>query len=79
MKTPEQLADEHTKAWWGDREDNMTLATRQAFIAGYKAGYQAGYERGVEVTHLTYDAVREHLEKKEFEIIQHELLLKDYK
>ena len=38
MKTLEQLADEHTRAWWGDREDNITIATRQAFIAGYSAG-----------------------------------------
>jgi hypothetical protein len=41
MKSLEQLADEHTKAWWGDREDNMTLATRQAFIAGFRAGKRA--------------------------------------
>ena len=41
MKAPEQLADEHTKAWWGDREDNITIATRQAFIAGYSAGYKS--------------------------------------
>lgn len=75
MKTPEQLAEDYTQAWWGPREDNMTRATRQAFIAGYSAGY----DRGAQATHLIYDAVREHLEKKEFEIIKHEPLLKDYK
>jgi len=75
MKTPEELAEEHTKAWWGDREDNITIATRQAFIAGYSAGY----DRGAEATHLIYDAVREHLEKEMFPVVQHEPLLKDYK
>jgi hypothetical protein len=38
MKTPEELAKEYVHAWWGPREDNMTLATRQAFLAGYSAG-----------------------------------------
>ena len=38
MKTPEELAEEHTKAWWGDSEDSiMTIATRQSFLAGYQA------------------------------------------
>jgi len=36
-KTPEELADEYVQAWWGPREDNMTLATRQSFLAGYQA------------------------------------------
>ena len=36
-KTPEELAADYVQAWWGSREDNMTLATRQAFIAGYQA------------------------------------------
>jgi len=41
MKTPEELADEHTKAWWGDSEDSiMTIATRQSFLAGYQAGFK---------------------------------------
>ena len=38
MKTPEELAEEYVHAWWGPREDNMTLATRQSFLAGYQAG-----------------------------------------
>jgi len=38
MKTPEELAEEYVYAWWGTRDDNMTLATRQAFLAGYSAG-----------------------------------------
>jgi hypothetical protein len=38
MKTPEELADEHTTAWWDTREDSiMTIATRQSFVAGYQA------------------------------------------
>jgi hypothetical protein len=37
MKTPEELAEEYVHAWWGPREDNMTLATRQSFMAGYQA------------------------------------------
>jgi len=37
MKTPEELATDYVQAWWGPREDNMTLATRQAFVAGYQA------------------------------------------
>jgi len=41
MKTPKELAEEYVHAWWGPREDNMTLATRQAFLAGYKAGYES--------------------------------------
>jgi hypothetical protein len=39
MKTPEQLAEEFVQAWWGPRKDNLTLATRQSFLAGYQAGY----------------------------------------
>jgi len=72
-KTPEQLAEEYAnkhecgdQAWGGA-------------YGGFLAGYQAGYDRGVEATHLIYDAVREHLEKQELEIIEHEPLLKDYK
>jgi hypothetical protein len=38
MKTPKQLADEYTQAWWKPREDNMSLATRQAFMASFRAG-----------------------------------------
>ena len=38
MKTPEELAVDYVQAWWGPREDNMTLATRQSFLAGYQAG-----------------------------------------
>jgi len=37
MKTREELADDYVQAWWGSREDNMTLATRQSFLAGYQA------------------------------------------
>jgi hypothetical protein len=37
MKTPKELAEEYVHAWWGPREDNMTLATRQSFLAGYQA------------------------------------------
>jgi len=36
-KIPEELAADYVHAWWGPLEDNMTLATRQAFIAGYQA------------------------------------------
>jgi hypothetical protein len=46
-----------------------------AFIAGFRAGY----DRGAEAAHLIYDAVREHLEKEIFPVVQHEPLLKDYK
>jgi hypothetical protein len=38
MKTPKEMAEEYVYAWWGPREDNMTLATRQSFLAGYQAG-----------------------------------------
>jgi hypothetical protein len=41
MKTPEELAEEYVHTWWGPREDNMTLATRQSFLAGYQAGYES--------------------------------------
>jgi hypothetical protein len=37
MKSPEEMAEEYVHAWWGPREDNMTLATRQSFLAGYQA------------------------------------------
>ncbi len=40
MKTPKELAEEYVHAWWGPREDNMTLATRQSFLAGYQAGFK---------------------------------------
>lgn len=40
MNTPEELAEQYVHAWWGPREDNMTLATRQAFLAGYHARKQ---------------------------------------
>ena len=56
MKTPEELADEHTKAWWGDREDNITIATRQAFMAGYSAGYDACKD--------VYDVIIQHITKE---------------
>jgi hypothetical protein len=36
-KIPEQLAADYVQAWWGSRDDNMTLATRQSFVAGYQA------------------------------------------
>jgi hypothetical protein len=35
-KTPEQMAADYVHAWWGPKEINMTLATRQSFIAGYQ-------------------------------------------
>ena len=42
MKTPEEMAEEYTRYWWPDYNDVKTccqthLATRQAFLAGYKA------------------------------------------
>ena len=37
MKTPKELAEEYVHTWWGPREDNMTLATRQSYLAGYQA------------------------------------------
>jgi hypothetical protein len=40
-KTPEQLAADYVQAWWGPREDNMTLATRQSFMAGYQAAKES--------------------------------------
>jgi hypothetical protein len=36
-KTLEELADEYVQAWWGPRKDYSTIATRQAFIVGYRA------------------------------------------
>jgi len=78
MKTPEELAEEYVHAWWGPREDNMTLATRQAFLAGYKTGHTAGFESAMKI----HDCVAEYIAKKEgihTEIITHEPLLKDYK
>jgi len=36
-KTPEELADEYAQTWWGPRHDYSSIATRQAFIAGYQA------------------------------------------
>jgi hypothetical protein len=41
-KTPEELAEDYVQSWWGPREDNMTIATRQSFLAGYSAGHLAG-------------------------------------
>ena len=57
MKTPEELAEEYVHAWWGPREDNMTLATRQAFLAGYRQGYATGV--GVAVENLVIEQIEE--------------------
>lgn len=56
MKTPEQLAEEFVQAWWGPRKDNLTLATRQSFLAGYQAGYDACKD--------IYDVLIQHIAKK---------------
>ena len=55
-KTPEELADEYTQEWWGHyREDNMTLATRQAFLAGYKAAKpEVGTSDYLQYLYVTY-------------------------
>ena len=56
MKTPEELAEEYVHAWWGPREDNMTLATRQSFLAGYQAAKEHAHaeleEADVEIDRL---------------------------
>ena len=56
MKTPEELAEDYVQAWWGPREDNMTLATRQSFMAGYAAGYDACKD--------IYEVLIQHITKK---------------
>ena len=66
IKLAEEYADKHEcgdQAWGGAYD---------GFIAGYKAGYDRGAKRGAEVTHLVYDAIREHLEKELFPVVQHE-------
>jgi len=59
-KTPEQLADEFTQDWWGHgREDNMTLATRQAFLAGYKAAKpEIGTSDYLQYLYVTYLCIK---------------------
>ena len=39
MKTPEQLADEYTKDWWGNlpEAEAMRKSARENFLAGYQA------------------------------------------
>jgi hypothetical protein len=39
-KTLKELTEEYVYAWWGPREDNMTLATRQSYLAGYQAAQE---------------------------------------
>jgi hypothetical protein len=39
MKTPEELAEEYTKDWWGNlpEAEGMRKSARENFLAGYKA------------------------------------------
>lgn len=43
MKTPEELAEEYTKDWWGNlpEAEGMRKSARENFLAGYKAGFDA--------------------------------------
>lgn len=43
-KTLEELADEYAQTWWGPRHDYSSIATRQAFIAGYRAAVEKSTE-----------------------------------
>lgn len=36
-KTLEEIAEEYTQAWWGTQKCYWTIATTQAFLAGYRA------------------------------------------
>jgi hypothetical protein len=44
-KTPEELAEEYTKDWWGNlpEAEGMRKSARENFLAGYKAA-QNTYE-----------------------------------
>jgi len=39
MKTPEEMAEEYTKDWWGNlpEAEGMRKSARENFLAGYKA------------------------------------------
>lgn len=42
MKTPEEMADEYTKDWWGNlpEAEGMRKSARENFLAGYKAAME---------------------------------------
>ena len=72
MKTPEELAEEYAnKHECGDQAGGGAYG---GFLAGFNAGHSAGFEAAMKI----HDAVREHLEKEMFPIIQHEPLLMKY-
>jgi hypothetical protein len=78
MKTPEDLADEHTKAWWGDREDNITIATRQSFLAGYHLRDEEIEQLEIQIANLKAEIKEEWREevanlKEQFAMLKAEL------
>jgi hypothetical protein len=56
-KTLEELADEYAQTWWGPRHDYSSIATRQAFIAGYRAAM----EKSTEITEIAWRQEQERL------------------
>ena len=56
-KTLEELADEYAQTWWGPRHDYSSIATRQAFIAGYRAAN----EKSTEITEIAWRQEQERL------------------
>ena len=42
MKTPEQMAEEYTKDWWGalPEAEGMRKSAKENFLAGYQAAQQ---------------------------------------
>jgi hypothetical protein len=42
MKTPEEMAEEYTRGWWGSlpEAEGMRKSARENFLAGYKTGQE---------------------------------------
>ena len=45
-KTPEQMAEEYAKDWWGNlpEAESMRKSARENFLAGYKAGQEHPFQ-----------------------------------
>lgn len=72
MKTPGELAQDWIEKYLGE---DSTFEDEVVVESSFMAGYKAGHDAGVEATHKIYDAVREHLERQVFPVVQHEPLL----
>lgn len=50
MKTPEEMAEEYTKDWWGNlpEAEGMRQSAKENFLAGYHTAYNIAYELGFE-------------------------------